>query len=447
MIKKIFPLILVLCIVFSSCFALPANAFGINGYEMHHEAGMVVYLDTDTVIYSKNADKRMYPASITKLMTAIVMVENIPDLENTMIPYTEYANNLILGTGSVVLNLKVGEQINAKDALAALLISSCGDVAYAIAEYVGKTSEGFVDLMNKKAKELGLNNTNFVNPVGLHDDNHYTTARDVYKMAVAAFDYDIIEEFASSSRYTLSPTNMSDQRTIVTSNMLLSYSSNAYYTYAKAGKTGFTSNAGRCLVSTASYRGYTYLAVVLNADTVGGTRYDFVDIANMFRWAFNNFEYKSILEPTTPVTEAPLSLSREFDHLPICFEGGLKTILPKEADTSTISYEVSLTQSEFSAPIQKGTVVGKADVYYAEEKIGTVNLVAGQTIKASPMLVFLNAAKTFLTSSFMKVIYIIIAIIAVFFVCAIAILNRGKNKKRRVKYIPLSKDERDDVDY
>ncbi len=444
--KKIIPLILIFTLLFALCFSVPTNAYQINDYKMYHEAGMMVYLDTGTVIYEKNADKKMYPASITKLMTAIVMVESISDMESATLPYTEYANNLILGTGSVVLGLKVGEQITAKDALAALLVSSCGDVAYAIAEYVGGSNEGFVKMMNEKAKELGLNDTNFVNPVGLHDDQHYTTARDIYKMAVAAFKYDIIKEFASKSRATLSATNMAGERTIVTSNLLLNPNAVGYYAYADAGKTGYTSKAGRCVVSTASYKGYEYLAVVLNADTSDGVRHDFGDIANMFRWAFNNFEYKSVFDSTTPVTEAPLTLSQEFDHLPICFEGGLKAILPKNADASTINYKIHLSQKSYEAPIKKGAVVGTADIYYAEEKIGTLNLVAGQTIDSSPMLVFLEAAKGFLTSSFMKLLYIIIAVVIVIFICAIIILNRGKKKQRRVKYIPLSKNERQDWD-
>lgn len=442
--KKIIPIVLIFIVIFTLCFSVPANAYQINGYQMHHEAGMMVYLDTGTVIYEKNADKKMYPASITKLMTAIVMVENIKDLDNTKITYTEYANNLILGTGSVVLGLKIGEQISARDALAALLVSSCGDVAYAIAEHVGGSTEGFVELMNQKADELGLKGTNFVNPVGLHDDEHYTTARDIYKMAAAAFKYDDIKEFSSKSRTTLSPTNIAGERTIVTSNLMLNPNAVGYYAYAGAGKTGYTSKAGRCIVSTASYNGYDYLAVVLNADTSDGIRHDFGDAANMFRWAFNNFEYKSVFDSTTPVTEAPLSLSQEFDHLPICFEGGLKAILPKEADVSTIDYKIKLNQETYEAPIKKGTVVGSADIYYAEEKIGSLNLVAGQSIDSSPMLVFFETAKGFLTSSFMKFLYIVIVAVIVIFICSIAVLNKGKKKQRKVKYVPLSKNERKD---
>ncbi len=439
-------LICVFCLILCSFFVIPANAYQITQYEMHHEAGMVVYLDKneDVVIYEKNADKKMYPGSITVLLTALVMVDEIPDIENTKIVYTNYANNLILGTSSVILNLKVGEEISAKDALAALLVSSCGDAAYAIAEHVGGSKEGFAKLMNEKAAEIGLTNSHFTNPVGLHDDEHYTTARDIYKLALVCFKNELIKELCSSSFYKLAATNMSNERTIVTSNMLINVTSNAYYKYAKAGKTGYTEKAGRCVVSTGKYSGYEYMVIVLNAKTSGGVRNDFKDAANMFRWAFNNFEYKSVFESTTPVAEAPIKLARETDFLPICFESGFEALLPKDANASTLVFDIKLDKETYSAPIKKGTIVGTADIYYAEEKIGSLNLVAGQSVKSDFWLVIIDAAKRFLTSPFMIVVYILVGIGAIVFSVSVATLNSGKKKRRKVKYIPLSKEKYND---
>ncbi|MBO5908491.1 MAG: D-alanyl-D-alanine carboxypeptidase [Clostridia bacterium] len=445
--KKIIVLLfsLILCL----CFAIPVNAYRINDYEMHHEAGMIIYLDRhhgDKVIYEKDADKRLYPASITKLMTALVMVDAIPDLDNTKITYSNTANEHILGTGSVILNLAIGEEITAKDALAALLIKSCGDVAYAIAEQVGGSTEGFVDMMNQKAIELELDDSHFTNPVGLHHDDHYTTARDIYKIATAAFANPSIKEFCSTSRYTVPPTNMSAERYLVNSNMLLNPNSDAYYRYAVAGKTGFTDEAGRCLVALASYGGYDYMSIVLGTTPFYTGRNDFKDTANMFRWAFNNFEYKTVFEPNTPVTEAPIELARDTDFLPVCFEGGLETLLPVDADASTLTFDVKLTQESYVAPVEKGTVVGTADIYYAEEKIGTLNLVAGDTVKADFWLVLWDWFKRFVTSPFMLVVYCVIGVCAVIFSLWVIILNRGSKKQRKVKYIPLKKDEFNDFD-
>ena len=376
------------------------------------------------------------------------MVENIENFDNEYITFSKEAMDRILGTGSAVYagdGLKIGEKMKASEALAALLITSSGDVAYAISEHVGGSTENFVQMMNDKAKDMGLTGTNYTNPVGLHDDNLYTTARDIYYLAKYAFSIDKIKSLLSHTAYTFEATNFHDSITLPASNLMINPNSNVYYRYAVCGKTGFTSKAGRCLVSMAEYGGYTYIAVVLDAKTINGTRNEFVDTANMFRWAFNNFEYKSVLDASTPVTEAPLHLSGEYDHLPICFEGGLKTILPKEADSSTIEYKITLNSEEYYAPVNKGDVVGKAEIYYAEEQIGTLNLVAGQTIKASPLLVFLDSAKTFLTSLPMKILYVALALVIVIFVASVIILNKGKKQKRRVKYIPLSKEERDDL--
>lgn len=440
--KKLVALIL----TFLICFSLPVSAYQINDYEMHHEAGMLISLDTGDVLYEKNADQKMYPAAITTLMTALVMVDNIKDLDSTNIKFSKTAYNRILGTGAVVLSLKVDEELKAKDALAALLISSCGDVAYAIAEHVGGSIEGFVDLMNKKADELGLKSTHFTNPIGLHADDHYSSAKDIYLLAKAAFQNNLIKEFASATRYTIGKTNMSDERVIVTSNLLISRNSSVFYSYADYGKTGYTSEAKRCIVSVASYGDYSYMAIVLGASTPGGVRYDCIDTANMYRWAFNNFKFQTLFEGNTPVAEAPVELSMETDHVALCFENGLKVLLPKGADSSTIRYEILLDKESFDAPIKKGEVLGKTDIYYAEEKLGTLNLVAADDVKANATLVILRGLKNFFTSGFMKVVYVIVILGAIAFGGYVLKLNKEKPKRRKVKYIPLTKEKFDRKD-
>lgn len=442
--KTLISIILIFVLLFSSVFCIPVSAYQINNYTMHHEAGLLVYLgsEKDEIIYSHNADKKMFPASITKLLTALVMLDNVDDLDNTKFTYTTSANNLILGTGSVVLNLKIGEELTARDALAALLVSSCGDVAYLIAENVGGTVAEFVDMMNKKAKKIGLKNSHFANPTGLHDDNHYMTANDIYTLAKKAFANKEIKKYASLSRAHISPTNKSEERVIVTSNGLINPNSDAYYRYAGAAKTGYTSEAGRCIVSLASYGGYDFLGVVLNAQAKP-KRYDFADMANMFRWGFLNFEYKTVFADTTPIEEVPISLSSDTDHLPLCFDGGLKALLPKDADSSTLTYKITLDRSEFEAPIEKGTVVGTAKIFYAEEEIGTVNVVAAETVKSSGLLVFVDRIKNFFSSPFMVILYMVVGLVAAIFVIWIILLNTQKSKSRKpkVKYRPFSKKE------
>ena len=442
--KKIFALIL----VFIFAFSFPASAYQINEYELHCDAAMVISLDTGDVLYAKNHTERLYPASITKLMTAIVMVENIDDLDNTYMTYTKTANNLILGTGSVVYNLNIGEKMKAREALASLLITSHGDTAYMIAEHVGGTIENFVDMMNKKAEEMGLSNTHFVNPVGLHDDEHFTTAEDIYVFAKYAFEIDVIKEMASKATYKMEATNVHGERTIANSNLLINPNSNVYYEPAICGKTGFTDEAGRCLVSVASNGVYNYMAIVLNAKTQNGKRYDFIDSENIFRWAFNTFEYKTVLEPSTPVDEVKVNLSSDADHVSVVLEGGLKSLLPKDADLSTVQIKTNLFAEEINAPVQKGAVLGTADIYYAEEKIGTINLIAANGVESDKFKVFVEDAKTvsknFFTSTIMKVFYALVIIVVVGFIALTVWLNLTKKKRRKLKYKPIKKSELED---
>ena len=231
-----------------------------------------------------------------------------------------------MGTGSVVVGLKIGEQITARQALNCLLISSGGDVAYAIAHHYGGNTDGFVAMMNEKAKEIGMASSHFGNPVGLHDDETYTTGNDILTLAKYALRYDAFKEVTSAVRYTLPATNMSKERTYSTTNFLTNPTTNYYYQYAKGIKTGFTTEAGRCVVSTASYNGYNYLCVIMGCTNADGRRHEFMDSRNLYRWAFNNFEYKSILDTTKPITEIEVDLSLDTDHIPLYAEKNLAQI-------------------------------------------------------------------------------------------------------------------------
>ena len=442
--KRIFSLILIFACLFAFLLPMSVSAYQITGVDLHCEAAMLVSLDTGDVLFQKNSTQRMYPASITKLLTAVVVIENSKDFENDVLTYTKTANNLILGTGSVVLGLQIGEQMTVKDALAATLISSCGDTAYALAEHIGGSKEGFAELMNKKADELGLKNSHFTDPVGLHDDNHYTTAQDICVFAKYAFSNEFIKTCLSSTSYTLKATNVRGEKKIVSSNMLINPNTSVYYKPAVCGKTGFTDQAGRCLVSIASNRGYNYMAIVLKTATPGGVRYEFIDSAEMFRWAFNNFEYKKVFYEKTPVTEAAVENSLEADHVTVALENGFEALLPKEANESTLKIETRLSGESFKAPIEQGQKMGEADIYYAEQKIGTVNLVATTSVKASGFLTLAAILMDFFTSTIMKIVYVAIALAIVVFTLLVIRLNRGRKAHRKVKYKPLSKKEKED---
>ena len=436
--KKVFAVCLALCTVLFC--ALPCAAAYHPTFEVSAKAGILVSLDTGVVLYEKNIDEKMYPASLTKIMTAVLMLESPLYDAAAKVAMRAEVDPYITGTGSAVSSLKVGEEITHLDLLHYLLVSSAGDCAYLAAMTFAETVEQFVENMNAKAQELGLSGTHYGNPVGLHDEATYTTVRDVYTLAKYALQFDDFKETCGQKRYTVAATNMGPARTLSTTNFLIDNNTNYYYAYATGLKTGFTDEAGRCLVSTASYDGYNYLAVLMDCPN-GGTRREFVDSADLYRWAFKTFRFAEVADTQNPVTEMPVRLAADTDFVPVYVEKTFVTVLPKDADMSTVRVVPNLTAESVDAPVKKGQNLGTADFYYAEQKIGSSPLVAGANVKRSTWLYLWDRVKAFLASKAMKLVYLGLAAAVVLFIAVVCWMNRGRTKKRKVRYIPYKEDE------
>lgn len=439
MFKKIFCLIFCVIIVTSSCAV--AFAYEPTGFDLHADTALFACLDTGEVLYQKNEDKKVYPASITKIMTVVLMLESPKFSADGKVQMSKTALDLVLGTGSSVSYLKEGEEISQLDLVYFVLMASYGDCAYLAAEIYGESIENFVDMMNKKAKALGMKGTHYSTPVGLHDEQNYTTANDTLILTQYALKNEIFKTVCESARYTVPATNMSHARTLSTTNFLQDTSTNYYYTYAKGVKTGYTDEAGRCLVSTASCNGYNYICILFGCPANAGVRYEFLDSKNLYRWAFNNFEYKTIAKNDNPVTEMPVELSLETDFIPLYLEKNFVSVLPVNADDSTVTVIPHLKSKKVDAPIKKGQVLGTADIVYAEKVIGTVNLVAGENIKQSKMLKVIRAIKNFFLSKYMIMFYCALVIVIIIFVIWVIKLNSNRQHKRKVRYISYDEEK------
>jgi len=251
-------------------------------------AMILVEPDTDTVLYAKNEFKTEYPASITKLMTALLAFENDIDMDE-IITVSETAYDK-LSPDSSTANLIKGEQLSMYDLFACLLIPSANEAANVIAEHVAGSIDEFVKMMNDKAQELGLKNTHFMNPHGLHEENHYTCAYDVYLIVKEILQVKEIAEICSMQNYTLAKTNKSPQRNLVTTNHLISKLryKNYYYDSANGIKTGYTSAAGLCLVSSAERDGIKLISVVLGCqrDPITSEMNSFYESAALLDYGF-----------------------------------------------------------------------------------------------------------------------------------------------------------------
>ncbi|MBO4468315.1 MAG: D-alanyl-D-alanine carboxypeptidase, partial [Clostridia bacterium] len=412
MTKKI--ICVLLCLIITAL-SLPmtAAAYEPTGVDITAESCLLASLDTGEILYSKNENQKMFPASITKIMTVILMLESKDYDPNGKIAMTDEVLKLMSGTGSSVSNLKSGEEISQLDLAYLVLMASYGDCAYLLAIRYGGSVDNFVKMMNDKAKELGMKNTHYQNPVGLHDEQNYTTAADTLILTKYAIKNETFKTICESPRYTLAATNMSRERTLSTTIFLQDTTTNYYYAYAKGVKTGYTDEAGRCLVSTASYNGYNYICIMFKCPVDPGRRHEFYDSKNLYKWAFNNFEFKKVADVKNPVCEVDVNLASDIDKIPLYIDKSLVTVLPKNADESTVTIVPHTTEKSFDAPIKKGQKMGTADIYYAERKIGTVNLISGQNVKRSNLIYIFSLIKGFFVSKYMQIIYVILAILAI----------------------------------
>ncbi len=432
--KTFFCLILIVSIIFTS---VSASAYTPTSFDITAESAIMVSLDTGEVVFSKDADVRRYPASLTKIMTALIMLEHIENLDSEIITVTDYDVNSLLGTDSSIGGLKIGEQLTARQMLYYLLMISANDGALAIAEHVGGSIENFVEMMNAKAKELGMNGTHYVNPHGLHDDNHYTTCYDMQLLTKEALKYDAFVEVVKTTRYKMPATNLSKEKLFVTTNMLQDPATAYYYKYAQGVKTGYTDHAGRCLVSTAKCDGYSYLLVLMKCPVVVNgkrVRYEFSESKKLYEWIFDNFEYKSIYDSTSILGEASVDLSFESDHVSVVPKVSLSSILPKKADLSTVKVQLKLSKEKFNAPIKKGDDLGVAEISYAGETIGTIEVVAGDSVNGSFVLLIFHYIVLGLKSTAFKFILGFLALVVFIFIMYTVIINRNRKKRRRTRY-------------
>ncbi|MCQ2451272.1 MAG: D-alanyl-D-alanine carboxypeptidase [Clostridia bacterium] len=437
MLKKLLAMIFCVTIIIMPL-AVPVCAYEPVGVDITAESYLFASLDTDEVLCEKNANKKIYPASITKIMTVMLMLESEKYDPSGKVTMTKEVLDLISGTESSVANLRVGEVVSQLDLVYLVLMSSFGDAAYLASIYYGGSVENFVAMMNEKAKKLGMKDTNYVNPVGLHDARHYTTANDTLIITKYALQNETFKKVCGSSRYQMPATNMSRARTLSTTVFLQDTTTNYFYSYASGVKTGYTDEAGRCLVSTASYDGYNYICILFKCPVDPYKRHEFVDSKALYKWAFNNFEYKQVADTKNPVCEAKVNYSNDTDAIPLYIEKNLMTVLPKNADNSTVSVIPHLDKKSFDAPIKKGQKMGTADIKYAGKKVGTVELVAGQNVKRSNFIYVFVLIKNFLLSKYMMFVYAVIGVLIILFFVAVIRLNKGRRKKRKVRYIPYN---------
>lgn len=326
------------------------------------EAALLIDLSTGQCLYEKNPDQRMYPASTTKILTALLALKH-GELDDVVT-----VGPSVNGVEGTSIYLKEGEQITLEDLLWALLLNSGNDAAIAIAEHIAGSVDNFVAMMNNEARRLGAVNSNFVNPNGLHEDEHYSTARDLSLIAIAAIQDPRFRGFVATTTKHISREDPEAVDYLVNTNKLL-----WRYEGAAGIKTGYTSKAHQCLVALAERDGRELMAVVLknqNQDV-------WTDCAALLDYGFNEFVSVEVVPEGMPVCRIPVVVGRE--ELNVVTGRGLQWVFPVRNTEPVVHWETIL-EKEIKAPIQEGESVGRMVISYNDEDLGSIPLVAGNDV-------------------------------------------------------------------
>ena len=364
--KKRFSLILTLVLVISMFsyidISTRAADYWPSGIEVMSNSAIVMEASTGTVLFEKNADEIHYPASITKLLTGLIAVEN-SDPDEIVTFSREAVAESYGGTSSIARD--VGEKMTMEQCLYGMMLESANECAYAIGEHVGGDMDTFVKMMNARALELGCTNTHFTNPNGLPDDDHVTTARDMALIGRAVVNNPEIAQIVATKTYTIPPTNKHEDETFLNNHhAMLNYYHTSRYLYdgCLGGKTGYTVAANNTLVTFAKRDGMTLICVVMQADRP----YHYEDTVNLFDYCFDNFQTVDIAENdnlfTNQKSKSIGALAKNMDMSTVVANGNI--VLPKTAAMSDT--ELEIVPVEDALP----NVIGQLVYTYGDRDIG-----------------------------------------------------------------------------
>ncbi len=398
---------------------------------MEAEAAILVDMTTGKILYEHNSRQKMYPASTTKMITAILAIENL-DMRSTITADAEVA--AMTGTRMV---FKDGEQMNAEVMLNTLLVASANDSALAIAKAIAGTESSFASMMNAKAKELGAENTHFVNSHGLHDDDHYTTAYDLSQIALGCLKNEMFASIVRQASYDVPATNFSKATTISSTNLLLygeDEDSQVYVNGIKRAakydgcigvKTGYTGKAGGCLVAAAERDGTKLLSVVLKSSRMGR----FSDSIALLDWGFENYKTVRIMEAGQSLGTLKVKRGAVGKVEALLDQSGIWTV-PVEATSAVMTTTVEFVE-ELTAPVEKGQVLGTVTMFENGKRVARYNAVAANAVARG------GALSIFGIEDHTARIILDVVIIVVTLLCAIllvfVLLQRRKARIRKAR--------------
>lgn len=387
------------------------------------------------IMESKNAESKMSPASLTKMLTAVVVADRTEDLDGQRVTVSNNAVDQLNGTGSSTGGLIAGETYTPRELLNLLLVCSANDAANVLAEFIAGGNTAFAKLMNEKAVEIGMTGSNFVNPHGLDDDNHYTTAKDLALLACELMKYPDLREIWARDSFELPETEKQEARVIKTTNPMISEDSEYYSADVTGGKTGSTDSAGRCLTVSAR-RGDTGFVLVLlkcppKYENGKSVRTEFTGAKAMLDYAFSAYRY-TCLGKAGDVVSIKSAGNTFRKNVTAALEKDVWAMLKSGADAEDvkISTEWSKKYKKITAPVQKDAVLGKALFVLNGETVGETGIVAAEEVRANRLIVFWKTIDVFVYT-ILVIIGILLLAFAALVIRATIIRARRRARRRR----------------
>ena len=409
----LFSFVLVLIIALPVAAEGESNPLADNAPSLTAPAAYVVNLDTNIVVYEKNSETPLSAASLTKLMTTLLLLENYQDqLDSISLTAPSYVYDLIWeqSTNASSADIRRGETQSLRNLLYAMLLPSGNEAAYIVADYMGGGSiDNFVAMMNNEAAAIGCTGTTFVDPCGLNPNN-ITTARDAYLILRALTAYDVFStvvgtpsyDMGTNDRYTTPGTYI-----IQTTDKLITNSS-YHRDYTKGGKTG-SLGEWQNFAGWHSQDGESYISILLNvpydADPEG-MRPALVETATIMDWVFDTYTIAPALDTTQPITEVRVAYSTQADTVMLYPADNMMTLLPRDGGAA-LTEQVFNVPDQLPAPIKQGDIVGTVTLTIEGETIGTADLIAGSDVSRNQLLYTISRVSLFFSSTYFKVVVIL----------------------------------------
>ncbi len=377
----------VLCAVMLFPILLSVPSGAIQYPEITHSDHFYVYsMDNDTVLYSKGATDRISPGPTVKLMTALLAIETFYNDLDREITVTK---PMLSGTYGNSIGLQADETVRAEWLINALIVGCANDAASVLAHVISGSLEGFVQLMNRRAEELGATHTHYTNPTGLDNENMYTTVEDIALLARYLGQYSLFTEISAKSTYYMPATNLSEERRIYNKNYLISTAMEyKYYSPSVTGMiAGNTPNAGYCVVATSEYSNSKYLCIVMGSTRDDTEYYNYTTTQELLNWAYSSYSYITVLDESSIIAEVPVSMSAGIDHVTLMPQNSVTLYLPSDIDVGAeIRRTWKLDADSLDAPVEAGQKVGTLSLIYQGKEIAQVDLVTKSAVERSKWL-------------------------------------------------------------